>query len=142
MIDQTWFKSHYKQKKAFIFWWTEWFWYCLHICCIWSMWESLFYDSVFHLSSDRSSLMNMCAPIFTKIVIPLSKKNISHIAHTKILLSIRHQNVLSMIDQTWFKLSGEVTLKAKQILYFLMNAFDMFFHPPSECSFYDWSNLI
>ena len=41
--------------------------------------------------------------------------------------SIRHQNVLCMIDQTGFKRSGEVTLQAKQIFYFLMNAFDMVF---------------
>ena len=68
-----------KSHCGLFFWWMERFWYCLDICCIWSMWESLFYDCVFHLSSDRSSLMNMCAPIFTKIVSPLSKKNISHI---------------------------------------------------------------
>ena len=69
-----------KSHCGLFFWWMEWFWYFLDICCIWIMWESLFYDSVFHLSSDRSILINMCAPILTKIVSPLSKKNLSHIS--------------------------------------------------------------
>ena len=80
MLLQFTFMKCIKVTLWIIFWWMERFWYFLDICCIWSMWESLFYDSVFQLSSDRSSLINICAPILTKIVCPLSKKNVSHIS--------------------------------------------------------------